>query len=164
VGFSDYSINLGGALICGYTGVGPDAIVNRSAVKSSVRGPEVAAKEGRVGEVAQIDLPAGGLADDAAVVGPDAVGPRRLAGPAELPQGHGGGAARGAAAGILLVSFAITVILEHGQKQTEELPTVTANGTAHEMPIKVFPLSFGSDDSLPGMGRVIPPLRPVSAV
>ena len=42
VGFSDYSINLGGAFICGYTGVGPDAIVNRSAVKSSVRGPEVA--------------------------------------------------------------------------------------------------------------------------
>ena len=42
VGFSDYSINLGGALICGYTGVGPDAIVNRSAVKSSVRGSEVA--------------------------------------------------------------------------------------------------------------------------
>ena len=42
VGFSDYSINLGGALICGYTGVGPDAIVNRSAVKSSVRGQEVA--------------------------------------------------------------------------------------------------------------------------
>ena len=36
VGFSDYSINLGGALICGYTGVGPDAIVNRSAVKSSL--------------------------------------------------------------------------------------------------------------------------------
>jgi len=42
VGFSDYSINLGGALICGYTGVGPDSIVNRSAVKSSVRGQEVA--------------------------------------------------------------------------------------------------------------------------
>ena len=42
VGFSDYSINLGGALICGYTGVGPDSIVNRSAVKSSVRGSEVA--------------------------------------------------------------------------------------------------------------------------
>lgn len=42
VGFSDYSINLGGALICGYTGVGPDAIVNRSAVKSSVRGQEIA--------------------------------------------------------------------------------------------------------------------------
>ena len=42
VGFSDYQINLSGALICGYTGVGPDAIVNRSAVKSSVRGEEVA--------------------------------------------------------------------------------------------------------------------------
>ena len=42
VGFSDYNINLGGALICGYTGVGPDAIVNRSAVKSSTRGEEVA--------------------------------------------------------------------------------------------------------------------------
>ena len=42
VGFSDYNINLGGALICGYTGVGPDAIVNRSAVKSSERGQEVA--------------------------------------------------------------------------------------------------------------------------
>ena len=42
VGFSDYQINLGGALVCGYTGVGPDAIVNRTAVKSSVRGEEVA--------------------------------------------------------------------------------------------------------------------------
>ena len=42
VGFSDYQINLDGSLICGYTGVGPDAIVNRSAVKSSVRGSEVA--------------------------------------------------------------------------------------------------------------------------
>ena len=42
VGFSDYSINLGGALICGYTGVGPDAIVNRSAVKSPTRGQEIA--------------------------------------------------------------------------------------------------------------------------
>ena len=42
VGFSDYQINLSGALICGYTGVGPDAIVNRAAVKSSVRGSEVA--------------------------------------------------------------------------------------------------------------------------
>ena len=40
VGFSDYQINLGGALICGYTGVGPDAIVNRSAVKSPTRGQE----------------------------------------------------------------------------------------------------------------------------
>ena len=42
VGFSDYQINLGGALICGYTGVGPDAIVNRAAVKSSERGQEIA--------------------------------------------------------------------------------------------------------------------------
>ena len=42
VGFSDYKINLGGALICGYTGVGPDAIVNRAAVKSPTRGQEVA--------------------------------------------------------------------------------------------------------------------------
>ncbi len=42
VGFSDYQINLGGALICGYTGVGPDAIVNRAAVKSSLRGEEIA--------------------------------------------------------------------------------------------------------------------------
>ena len=62
---------------------------------------QAVAKEGRVGEVAQIDLPAGGLADDAAVVGPDAVGPRRLAGRAELLQGHGGGAVccRGGAVG-----------------------------------------------------------------
>ena len=29
---------------------------------------------------------------------------------------------------------------------------------------KPLELSFDSDDSLPGMGRVIPPLRPVSAV
>ena len=42
VGFSDYKINLGGALICGYTGVGPDAIVNRASVKNSTRGKEVA--------------------------------------------------------------------------------------------------------------------------
>ena len=42
VGFSDYQINLGGALVCGYTGVGPDAIVNRTAVKNSVRGEEIA--------------------------------------------------------------------------------------------------------------------------
>lgn len=42
VGFSDYQINLDGALICGYTGAGPDAIVNRSAVKSPTRGQEVA--------------------------------------------------------------------------------------------------------------------------
>lgn len=42
MGFSDYQINLSGALICGYTGVGPDAIVNRAAVKSPTRGQEVA--------------------------------------------------------------------------------------------------------------------------
>ena len=42
VGFSDYQINLSGALICGYTGVGPDAIANRAAVKSPTRGQEVA--------------------------------------------------------------------------------------------------------------------------
>ena len=42
VGFSDYQINLSGALICGYTGVGPDAIANRTAVKSPTRGQEVA--------------------------------------------------------------------------------------------------------------------------
>ena len=42
VGFSDYKINLGGALVCGYTGVGPDAIVNRTAVKNSTRGEEIA--------------------------------------------------------------------------------------------------------------------------
>lgn len=42
VGFSDYDVNLGGALICGYTGVGPEAIVNRSTVTSSLRGEEIA--------------------------------------------------------------------------------------------------------------------------
>lgn len=42
VGFSYYQINLSGALICGYTGVGPEAIVNRAAVKSPTRGQEVA--------------------------------------------------------------------------------------------------------------------------
>ena len=42
VGFTDYKIDLGGALICAYAGVGPDAIVNRSTVKSTVRGEEVA--------------------------------------------------------------------------------------------------------------------------
>lgn len=42
VGFSDYSINLGGALICAYTGAGPDTIVNRTTVKSDIRGQEIA--------------------------------------------------------------------------------------------------------------------------
>ena len=50
-------------------------------------------------------------------------------------RGGPGGAIRfaGAVAGILLVSFAITAILEHGQAQPEELPTVTANGTAQNI-------------------------------
>ena len=39
---SDGAAAVKGALICGYTGVGPDAIVNRSAVKSSTRGEEIA--------------------------------------------------------------------------------------------------------------------------
>ena len=47
VGFSDYQINLDGALICGYTGVGPDAIVNRSAVKSHPRAGGSAGCAGR---------------------------------------------------------------------------------------------------------------------
>ena len=47
-------------------------------------------EEGGIGEVAQIDLAAGRLADDAAVVGFDAVGSRRLTGRAELLEGHGG--------------------------------------------------------------------------
>lgn len=42
VGFSDYDINLGGALICAYEGIGPDAVVNRSTVKSATRGQEIA--------------------------------------------------------------------------------------------------------------------------
>lgn len=42
VGFADYGVNLGGALVCGYTGVGPEAIVNRSTVTSSLRGEEIA--------------------------------------------------------------------------------------------------------------------------
>ena len=50
-------------------------------------------------------------------------------------RGGPGGVVRfaGAVAGILLVSFAITAILEHGQAQPEELPTVTANGTAQNI-------------------------------
>ncbi|OUN73538.1 lipase [Faecalibacterium sp. An58] len=42
VGFTDYSINLGGALVCGYTGAGPDTIVNRMTVNHMTRGDEVA--------------------------------------------------------------------------------------------------------------------------
>ena len=41
VGFSDFNINLSGALICGYVGIGPDTIVNRTTVNSASRGDEV---------------------------------------------------------------------------------------------------------------------------
>ena len=60
-------------------------------------------------------------------------------------RGGAGGVVRlaGAAAGILLVSFAITVILEHGQKPTEELPTVTANGTAQNI-LAPLPMQGGA--------------------
>ncbi len=40
-GFSDYSINLGGALICGYTGIGPNNVVNETTQTHSERGEEV---------------------------------------------------------------------------------------------------------------------------
>lgn len=42
VGFTDYDINLSGALICGYIGAGPDTIVNRMTVNHMTRGDEVA--------------------------------------------------------------------------------------------------------------------------
>ena len=42
VGFTDYDINLGGALICGYIGAGPDTIVNRMTVNHMTRGDEIA--------------------------------------------------------------------------------------------------------------------------
>ena len=41
-GFTEYNINLSGALICGYVGVGPSQIVNRAAVTHPERGQEVA--------------------------------------------------------------------------------------------------------------------------
>ncbi len=40
-GFTEYNINLSGALICGYVGIGPDAIVNRTTVNHPQRGDEV---------------------------------------------------------------------------------------------------------------------------
>ncbi len=40
-GFTEYSINLSGALVCGYVGIGPDAIVNRTTVTHPERGAEV---------------------------------------------------------------------------------------------------------------------------
>ena len=42
VGFTDYDINLGGALVCGYIGAGPDTIVNRMTATHMTRGDEVA--------------------------------------------------------------------------------------------------------------------------
>ena len=42
VGFSDYQINLSGALICGYRSISPNTIVNRTTVTSPDRGEEVA--------------------------------------------------------------------------------------------------------------------------
>jgi len=41
-GFTDYNINLGGALVCGYVGVSPNAVVNRTTVKHMERGEEIA--------------------------------------------------------------------------------------------------------------------------
>ncbi|MFI3169995.1 MAG: GDSL-type esterase/lipase family protein [Faecalibacterium sp.] len=41
VGFSDYSINLSGALICGYTGSSPNLIVNETVMTHSERGEEI---------------------------------------------------------------------------------------------------------------------------
>lgn len=38
---SEYDISVGGALICGYTGVSPNTIVNRTVVTSADRGEEV---------------------------------------------------------------------------------------------------------------------------
>ena len=49
-------------------------------------------------------------------------------------------------AGILLVSFAITAILEHGQAQPEELPTVTANGTAQNI-LAPLPMQGAADST-----------------
>ena len=61
-------------------------------------------------------------------------------------RGGPGGVIRfaGAVAGILLVSFAITAILEHGQAQPEELPTVTANGTAQNI-LAPLPMQGSAD-------------------
>ena len=63
-------------------------------------------------------------------------------------RGGPGGVIRfaGAVAGILLVSFAITAILEHGQAQTEELPTVTANGTAQNI-LAPLPMQGAADST-----------------
>ena len=41
-GLTDYNINVGGALVCGYIGAGPDTIVNRMTATHLTRGQEVA--------------------------------------------------------------------------------------------------------------------------
>lgn len=40
-GLTEYNINLSGALICGYVGIGPDTVVNCSTVKHPERGSEI---------------------------------------------------------------------------------------------------------------------------
>ncbi len=40
-GFTEYGINLSGALVCGYVGIGPDTVVNCSTVKHPERGQEI---------------------------------------------------------------------------------------------------------------------------
>lgn len=40
-GFTDYGTNLGGALVCGYRGIGPDSVVKRSTQKHAERGEEI---------------------------------------------------------------------------------------------------------------------------
>jgi lysophospholipase L1-like esterase len=40
-GFTEFKINLSGAMICGYVGIGPDAVVNRTTVTHPERGSEV---------------------------------------------------------------------------------------------------------------------------
>ena len=41
-GLIQYNTNIGGALVCAYTGIGPDAVVNRTSVHHMKRGNEVA--------------------------------------------------------------------------------------------------------------------------
>ncbi len=41
-GFTDYGTNLGGALICGYMGIGPNSIVNETVLTHTERGEEIA--------------------------------------------------------------------------------------------------------------------------
>lgn len=40
-GFTEYGINLGGALVCGYEGISPNTVVNRTTVTHSERGDEI---------------------------------------------------------------------------------------------------------------------------